>query len=171
MDYIDIIGKKHPGVKASCVGNSTVYSNVVWEGGDPLPSKQTLDDSYLVIAKEEKWEKIKAERERRKTGGVTVSGKWFHSDDSSRIQQIGLVMLGANIPAGLEWKTMDGSFITMTATLAGQIFNAVAASDVAIFDIAEQHRQNMLASQTPESYDFSGLWPQTYEEYRATHPV
>ena len=110
------------------------------------------------------WDSIQAERDRRKEGGVKVGAKWFHSDDGSRIQQMGLVMMGASLPVDLQWKTMDGSFITMTPALAQQVFAAVAASDQAIFAVAEQHRVAMEASADPASYDFSAGWPKIYGE-------
>lgn len=115
-------------------------------------------------AKATAWSGIKAERDRRKAGGIKVGAKWFHSDDGSRIQQMGLVMMGASIPAGLQWKTMDGSFITMTQALAGNVFAAAAASDQAIFAAAETHRVAMEASADPASYDYSGGWPKIYGE-------
>lgn len=110
------------------------------------------------------WQTIKTERDRRKAGGVKVGAKWFHSDDGSRIQQMGLVMMGASIPANLQWKTMDGSFITMTQTLASQVFQAVAANDQAIFTVAEGHRVAMEASADPASYDHSTGWPAVFGE-------
>lgn len=117
----------------------------------------------LADRKAQAWERIQAERDRRKTLGVQVGENWFHSDDSSRIQQLGLVMLGANVPAGLQWKTLTHAaepvFVTMTQALAGEIFQATAASDVAIFTAAEAHRVAMEASENPESYDFSAGWP------------
>lgn len=90
------------------------------------------------------WESIKQERDRRtQQGGYQVAGKWFHSDTFSRTQQMGLVMLGDNIPAGLQWKTMDGSFVVMTPSLAQQVFAAAAQSDATIFAFAEQLRVEM----------------------------
>lgn len=115
-------------------------------------------------AKAAKWEAIKAERDHRKAAGVKVGTKWFHSDDASRIQQMGLVMMGANIPAGLQWKTLDGSFVDMTAALAQQVFTAIAASDQAIFAAAEAHRMAMESSPSPMDYDFSAGWPKTFGE-------
>jgi len=112
----------------------------------------------------ESWHGIKAERDRRKAGGVKVGAKWFHSDDGSRIQQIGLVMMGANLPAGLQWKTMDGSFIAMTQAVAASVFAAAAASDQAIFAVAEGHRVAMEASADPAAYDYSTGWPKIYGE-------
>lgn len=125
----------------------------------------TIDQTKVKTAK---WEAIKAERDRRKAGGVKVkvgtTNKWFHSDDGSRIQQMGLVTMGASIPANLQWKTLDGSFITMTQTLAQQVFGAVAASDQTIFAAAETHKAAMEASADPASYDYSSGWPKVYGE-------
>lgn len=111
------------------------------------------------------WEAIKAERDRRiVAGGYRVGDKWFHSDILSRTQQIGLVMMGSSIPDGLQWKTMDGSFVAMTPQLAGQIFAAAAASDQAIFAAAEAHRAMMAAGGDPGSYDYAAGWPPMFGE-------
>jgi hypothetical protein len=115
-------------------------------------------------AKATAWGAIKAERDRRKAGGVKVGAKWFHSDDASRIQQLALVMMGAGLPAGLQWKTMDGSFITMTPALAQQVFTGQAASDQTIFAVAEGHRVAMEASADPAAYDHSTGWPKVFGE-------
>lgn len=120
-------------------------------------SSQKLDVAQVVA-----WERIKAHRELLKSSGTLAAGKWFHSDADSRIQQIGLTMMGASIPAGLQWKTMDGSFVTMTPTLAGQIFQAMAGGDAAIFQAAETHRAAMMASLDPSAYDFSSGWPAVF---------
>ena len=110
------------------------------------------------------WEDIKAERDRRtQQGGYQVAGKWFHSDTFSRTQQMGLVMMGAGIPGGLQWKTMDGSFITMTQTLAGQVFAAAAASDAALVARAEQIKAAMEAD--PVNFSLaSQTWPAVFGE-------
>jgi hypothetical protein len=110
-----------------------------------------------------KWGAIKQTRDLRKTGGVNVDGKWFHSDAESRIQQLGLVMMGANVPS-VQWKTMDGTFVTMSQTLATQIFQAVATLDMTLFSAAEAHRAGMEASARPDQYDFSAGWPEYYGE-------
>ena len=111
------------------------------------------------------WERIKTERDRRKFLGVKVGQRWFHSDDSSRIQQLALVMMGANIPSGLQWKVLTLTpppvFVEMTPSLAQAIFQATALSDQAIFAAAEQHHLAMEASADPSAYDFSGGWPET----------
>ena len=108
----------------------------------------------LTALRASHWEEIQRERDRRtQQGGYQVAGKWYHSDTFSRTQQMGLVMMGAGIPGGLQWKTMDGSFVTMTQTLAGQVFAAAAASDAAIFARAEQIKATMDAD--PAAFDLA----------------
>lgn len=115
----------------------------------------------LSDRKAQKWLDIKAERDGRKNGGVFVSAKWFHTDTESRIQWLGLVLLGANV-LPIEWKTMDGTFITMSPSLVSAVFQAIVSGDSADFANAEAHRLTMLESLTPESYDFSAGWRTVY---------
>ena len=129
----------------------------------PISENEADDLRAPKLTASQVWERIKVERDCRKTGGVKVGAKWFHSDDGSRIQQMALVMMGANLPS-VQWKTMDGSFIAMTPTLAQQIFAAQAASDQAIFAVAEAHRVAMEASENPSAYDYSTGWPETFED-------
>ena len=111
------------------------------------------------------YEHIKAERDRRTdSGGYSVYGKWFHSHLRARCQQIGLFLLGDLIPNGVQWKTMDGSFVPMTRELAAKIFAAAVASDIAIFAAAETHIAAMQISSNPNTYDFSKSWPKIYGE-------
>lgn len=121
--------------------------------------KPTADQAKVV-----KWIAIKAERDRRtESGGYQVDGKWFHSDAKSRSQQQDNEAAGADL-VPVPWKTMDGSFVEMTAELAIRIRAARMASDRAIFDAAEAHRVAMEASEDPAGYDFSGCWPPCYAE-------
>ena len=111
------------------------------------------------------WTRIKAERDRRvQSNGYKVGTKWFHSDTFSRSQQTGLVMAGAAIPPGMQWKTMDSSFVTMTQSLAAQIFQAAMGSDMAIFSKAETLRVQVQAASDPHAVDITSGWPLGYGE-------
>lgn len=107
------------------------------------------------------WKKIQLHRNNLKSGGTKVDNKWFHSDVDSRIQQLGLVMMGANVPL-VQWKTLDGTFVPMTQTLANQIFTATATLDMNLFSVAETHRAAMMQVANPNEYDYSGGWPETF---------
>lgn len=99
---------------------------------------------------------------------MKVGAHWFHSDQKSRTQQLGLVLLGQSIPPGLKWKTLTFTpppvFVDMTPALAVAIVQATAASDTAIFSAAEAHRLTMEASAAPQDYDLSAGWPASIEE-------
>lgn len=120
----------------------------------PLPPLAELQDRI--------WGKIKEKRTTLMHGGVKVGNYWFHSDPDSRVQQLGLVAMGTNIPQGLKWKTMSGDFVDMDATLASTILLATGANDNAIFTKAEEHKAAMLLESNPELYDFSIGWPETF---------
>lgn len=127
-------------------------------------TKEPFAEPSLESKQDSAWIRIKAERDRRKDLGVKASGQWFHSDSSSRIQQLSLVIMGANMPVGINWKTMAGGFVPMTPALASEIFVATAALDQAIFDNAEVHRLAMKALPDPSYYDFFTGWPECYQE-------
>jgi hypothetical protein len=113
------------------------------------------------------WEVIKSERVRRTSEGgyyITSIGKWLHSDTASKTQQLGLVIMGAGLPAGIMWKTMDGSFVEMTQALASEIFSAAVTQETLTFGVAENHREQMLLSADPLNYDYSAGWPLIYED-------
>jgi hypothetical protein len=128
-----------------------------------LPYTTPAPIDTLTPARAAVWERIKSLRDHKtQSGGYTTGGKWFHSDTFSRTQQIGLVLMGAGVPA-VQWKTMDGTFVTMTQTLAGQIFAAAAAQDQAMFAHAEALHASVDASETPTEIDINAGWPATYQ--------
>jgi hypothetical protein len=137
---------------------------------------ETIPEPTLEDLKMQLWERIKAKRDAIKAGGVKVGTKWYHTDTESRIQHLGLLekAKAARAAGGtdttrlqalgqdIRWKTMDGSFIYLTAKLAEDIFAAVTDLDAATFAAAETHRAAMEAAPDPASYDFSTGWPATF---------
>jgi hypothetical protein len=146
---------------SGCIGSAPTddgYRIDLSDGESRLATATEL----LAAAKLEHTESIKTERDRRKFAGCPVGAHIIHSDDSSRIQQLGLVMLGQNIPAGLKWKTVGGAFVDMTPALAGQIFAAQAARDTALFAHAETLIATVNAATTLEeaqAVDITVDWP------------
>lgn len=43
MDYVTAIGLGFPNTQVHCFGDPFVYENVQWVSGNPMPSKQALD--------------------------------------------------------------------------------------------------------------------------------
>jgi hypothetical protein len=112
------------------------------------------------------WEAIKAERDRRTLSGgypVDVGGepKWFHSDLLSRSQQIGLVLLGASIPPGLAWKTMDGSFVVDDAGAGRRDLRRRRAAGSG--DVRCGRGRARRDGRRPQAFDLAAVvWPATY---------
>lgn len=122
----------------------------------------------LTARQAQAWDRIQAERSRRLAGGVKVGSHWYHSDADSQRQQLALVIMGANLPSGLLWKTKSADslqspvYVAMTPALAVQIFSASMAAASAIHAAAESHRVAMLTSAAPEAYDCSAGWPPAF---------
>lgn len=132
--------------------------NIDWRAQSPIPTEAEIDAAALSVAKAQRIAAIKATRDRVKIEGVTVGEHRFHSDPDSRTQQLGLVIMGAAVPP-VQWKTMGGAFVTMTQTLAGQIFQGTAARDMAVFGHAEALIAAVNASDDPDSIDIEAGWP------------
>jgi hypothetical protein len=160
-----LIGELYPNIQCHCPGDGTDYNAIVVDGGGALPSQVDLDGAVHAYQSSKMTALITAERNRRtSTGGYKVGTKWFHSDDTSRIQQLALVMMGAGIPTNIMWKTMDGSFVPMTQTLAGQIFQTAAASDMNFFAAALNKIAAANALDDPMTYDYQSGWPLIFGE-------
>lgn len=159
-----------PGTRARWNGEGFEVTDIQYPNPEPPET--------IAEAKNRVWREIMAERDLRKSGGVKIEEKWFHSDDSSRIQHLGLKdqardMITAGLPdttrlqklgADVRWKTMDGSFIYLTVRHAFDIVAAVGDLDALAFTAAEVHRMAMESCADPSAYDFSAGWPDIYEE-------
>ena len=162
--YLEALAIKFPNVNAHSLDSGSEYEMLVHDGGDVMPSKTALDSAKVAVDREYVWRDIQLIRDTRKASGVKVGTHWFHSDDTSRIQHLGLVMMGVNMPSNLMWKTMGGTFVLMTPTLAQQIFMQIAFNDQAIFAKAEFHRAEINKLDNPYQYNITTGWPPIFGE-------
>lgn len=152
------------------VFEDAVFANSIsprfWIFNGNTISTPTIEEYNAIIRGENQqavWEQIQTVRDGHQNGGAKVGDYWFHSDISSRVQFVSLLLIGANMPP-IMWKTMSGEFVQMTPELAHQIFMAIVQKDIAVFGVAEQHRQQMMQLENPFEYDFSGSWPESYAD-------
>lgn len=164
MNYIEALALGFPMVQASCLGDDSIYENLVASPGHSVPSKAELDAVCLEQKQRAVWHLIQQYRESHQNGGVKVDGLWFHSDQPSRIQYLALTMAGSAgmFPPNLMWKTMSGDFTMLTQQLVGGIFMAIVANDTSVFTTAEVHKAAMLVSSDPDTYDFSAGWAEKF---------
>ena len=136
-----------------------------WEVVEIYQNQQDKDDAIaasLIPIHAARHVAIRAERDRRKFNGVLVSAKWIHTDTYSRTQWMGMVMMGASVPA-IEWTTMDGTSITTSQALAGAVFQATATLDATLFAYTKSLIAAVDASSDPASVDITTGWPATFE--------
>lgn len=167
LNVYTVVERTKPAVKDMEIAQETTPENVngVWMQNWNVVSKPVeAVDNYRA----EKINTIKAQAgNMTQFGGypVVVNGvkKWFHSDVISRTQQLGLYLMGNNIPVNLQWKTMDGTFVPMTQTLAQQIFTAATLQDIAIFNHSQKLQQDIRTSTNPYAVDITAGWPESYK--------
>jgi len=163
VDYTEKGLGLHDLVRAA--GFTLVEQNGQWLADDPV-SVQAIIDGYdvLAVARAQKWEEIKVKREAVKYAGVPIAsvGKVIDTDEGARTQQLGLVLMGASLPAGLLWKFSDNTFEAMTPALAQEVLATTAARDTAVFSVAEGYRATINAMtdwQAVLNLDISAGWP------------
>lgn len=164
-DAVEITDAEHAALLAAQTAGKVIQGDATGRPVAVDPPAPTADQM---------WDKIKTERDLRKSGGfkVVVAGvdTWFHSDEPSR-SQYGVLLTTAiekALPVDFvfdpAWKCMDGTKLPMTVALVRQIRDAGLVVEAQNFNNAELHRAAMEASADPSAYDFSAGWHQIYAE-------
>lgn len=140
-------------------------------------SAPTPHSAQISVA--DAWERVKAKRSEVTAGGVLVSGHWYHTDPTSKIQHLGnkdtardMLDAGA-LPTDalldpvtgnpIVWRVMSGAYVPMTIQIALDVVRAGKALELAAFAAAEVHRAALAQATNPADYDFSGGWPAVYQ--------
>jgi hypothetical protein len=156
---------------------------------DPVPpddfSEETYysteqdDAPYVVYTKKSdeqlaaiRWNKLKQIRDELQEAGCPVDDKWFHNDIKSRSQWERMANRAKDMQptdpyvvngVQVAWKTMDGSFVLLTAEKILQVVDAFESREVLIFTVAETKR-----------YDDSPInegWPERYNPEPVEEPA
>lgn len=173
MNYIEVLGAKFPNVQAHCVGDPTNFEDIVYDGGDPMPTAEQFTQADREMRQRIKWEEIAAERDRRYEQGVylDVNGTsyWFWTDgESKQNYSIYDIMIRANsLPPDYvldQWKTMEHLWVPMTVALLYRVIAGGVQVVKTIFATAEQKKQAMLSLDDPDTYDALSGWPQCFSD-------
>nr|WP_314269819.1 DUF4376 domain-containing protein [uncultured Kingella sp.] len=122
---------------------------------------------------EEMWARIKAKRYDNLRHGVYIKsvGKWFQTDDATRLQYLTLRTLpNEAFPLKEPWRTMDNTDLPpekCTKALFEEIVMQMVADEMADFHNAKRHRAAMLQADNPFDYDYSGGWTANFDEQPA----
>lgn len=117
---------------------------------------------------DEMWERIKDKRYDNLRHGVYAKsiGKWFQTDDATRLQYLALALesVTGGFKKPIKWKTMDNSFLMLTPELLREIMQTMHDDEEADFINAEKHKAAMLKAENPLEYDYSDGWTANYEQ-------
>ena len=120
---------------------------------------------------DEMWERIKQKRYDNLRHGVYIKsvGKWFQTDDATRLQYLALALesVTGGFKKPINWKTMDNSFLMLTPELLREIMQAMHDDEQADFINAEKHKAAMLKLENPLEYDYSDGWTANFDEQPA----
>ena len=120
---------------------------------------------------DEMWDRIKAKRYDNLRHGVYAKsvGKWFQTDDATRLQYLALALesVTGGFKKPINWKTMDNSFLQLTPELLREIMQTMHDDEQADFANAEKHKAAMLKAENPLEYDYSGGWTANFDEQPA----
>lgn len=83
-----IISTNHPGVPASCTGDTSVYSNIYWY--DSPISEEVLDAEHIPILKEERNTNIDEKTHELITNGFIYASNVFSLSPEAQINWIAL---------------------------------------------------------------------------------
>lgn len=164
--YIEIIARKFPNVQAHTTGGPKDYAALVWEGGDPLPTLEQLEQGHLEIAKEDKIAEINKFRDELAFNYFPYDGKRWDCDDTARLNITGvnvLVMInGGTLPPDMLWRDYDNQDWPVTGSymvnMGLSMFNFIST----VYQVGWYHKSQVQALTTPDEammYDFSGGWP------------
>lgn len=150
------------GVTKDSFGN-TIYNWVVTD----LPSEILLEK--LKEKRLSKWREIQAIRDSKMAGGVLVDGKWFHTDTGSLVQYLAMLAAGSelnNMLNVIQWKTMDGTFVSMTSELVKAIYARTMITTNIIHDKAEALRLELDIASDPSRFEIENNvgWPIVYQD-------
>lgn len=141
----------------------------------PAPPPPTFEEQKLTLLSA-----VNRERSKRWRAGfpVLIGGvtKWFHSDEFSLTQHLGLkdkardllaaggVMTDDISIAGqpVSWSTMDGSQVQITAQVAFDIVAAGALNQALIFAASQAHEAAINAATNLDNYDALTGWPSVF---------
>ncbi|EKI3096518.1 DUF4376 domain-containing protein [Escherichia coli] len=106
---------------------------------------------------------IKQLRDKVTADYIVIDGNHFHSDTSSRIQQMSLTKMGQakQIPAGLMWQTKNNGLIPLTNEIAAQFEMVTMDHDMRLFANSQYHITAIEALtdvQEIQDYDYSTGW-------------
>jgi len=90
--YVDAIGELHPNVQVMANGPGNDYDDLIWLSGNPIPPKEVLEESRLILCRNAKIAELSEYCEQIISGGFISSALGDeYRYDSQLVDQINLM--------------------------------------------------------------------------------
>jgi hypothetical protein len=154
-DWLETMGKFKTGNTDPVLAaiNSSVGTEYVPGQTAPLNAAAPASPEYtsLEAVQAKKRQEIAYWRYRTEVGGVTVNGARILTDRESQAQLTGaLASLQNNLITGVNWKTADGTFVSLGLLEVRAIATAVAQHVQSSFDAEKAYLEQVNACTTVE---------------------
>ncbi len=164
-NYMEIISTNYPNVGCFCNSDPTVYSNIIWQNGDPLPSKNTLDAAALPFYQASTCDLVDAYRQQIQYGGYTDSSstEWDSApDDIANLSGICTLIACGAVTTSQTWRDANNVNHTLTPTQLVTLGAELAVFAATCYGVAWTHKGNINALTdvaSVQSYDYTTGWP------------
>ena len=103
-NYMTLLAKYYPGVGVVCEGDTSVYSNLIYVSGDPMPSQADLDAADFLEYKANHILSLSAACRSEIVNGFTSDAlgttHWYDSEEVDQLNLIGSVTSGDDMDYG-----------------------------------------------------------------------
>ncbi|QSA99542.1 MULTISPECIES: DUF4376 domain-containing protein [unclassified Methylomonas] len=136
----------------------------------------------MSIIRDQLFASVDIERARLWRSGFPVQiggvAKWFHSDEFSLTQHLGLKdkardvlsaggTMNDDITIGgqpVQWSTMDGSSVTITVQVAFDLVSSAGLQQAMVFAASQAHKAAIQTAADLSNYDVLSNWPAVFGE-------
>lgn len=164
--YVELIGEFYPNCYVSAIGVEPTYESLLHVGGDPLPSKATLDNLMLDKIKALKSMEVNAYRDEYLFDRFVYDNKRWDCDEVARgningALTIGMVNGNALTP-GMSWRDYDNQNWAVDFAYIAAMAGALTAFTNATYVSSWSHKtniQNLTTVQDVIEYNYTAGWP------------
>ena len=175
-NYMNLISSNHPLVGCS-TNDEFDYDSIEWNDGDPIPSKETLDQEWVAFVKRKKQDEINDYRDLYFLGtcGMYFQSNLYECDALAKSNVTGAitaVVVGANLPSDYTWRSKTNQNIPMNAQVLTAFGVSMGAYITAVFSwswVLKAKIDSMTDLSLIETFDPSQYWPNN--DFDGTGPL
>ncbi len=165
LNYLTVVSNLYPNVQCYAIGDPTVYANLVWESGNPIPPQSQLDAGMVTCAQTYVRTLINNYRDQVLNSGYTDPNGITWSSKPVDIQNLtGIItLISVGVLTGDQiWRDNNNVNHTMTLAQLVALAGGFAEFQTLCYQTSWTHKANIEALTTVAAvlaYDYTTGWP------------